>query len=201
MQAWKHRTVQGESGYQNSLYSKTQQLADKSRKLEEKDHIIEEKEKECQKLKDSMSRMLPPEKAELITRLQWDNREQGDKIKALTAQSNMFEFHAKKCKADLEKATDREERNKKLYLEERNRNHDLMEALRPVPQGRSGKVKLPPIVNVPHNQSTEKVNPQKGKVKTVVSEEETVLPPVTNTRKQPVTSPLRPTFQHSPTSP
>ncbi|KAE8299552.1 hypothetical protein D5F01_LYC01957 [Larimichthys crocea] len=198
----------------NDLYIKTRQLAIESKKLEQKDHIIEEKEKQCEKLEDSMSRMLPPERAELILKYQSVIREQSEKITSLKAQSYMFQVKAEECKAELEKAIDREETNKKLYLNEKNRNYDLMEALKlvpegksianvpegksgkvklppivNVPEGKSGKVKLPPIVNVPHNQSTEKVTPQERKVKMVVlkPEEKLVLPPVTNTRK-PVTS-------------
>lgn len=141
--------------------TKTQQLTIKCRQLEKKDQVIAEKEQQCEELKHRLSRMFPPERLELIPKLQWEIRAQSKNIRALMAQVHMWQIKAEEYKSENEKLVDKVAAIKKLYLNERMHYTDLREALKrsgakQLPEDKSGAIQVPPSPSMLHKQSGEK---------------------------------------------
>ena len=107
------------------LVNKTKIIVDMSRKLERKDCIIAEKEQQCEELEGSMSRLQP---ASSLAEDKWKIREQKEHIKALQGNVHMSQLKTEQYKNENEKLADKFTTNRKLYLRERRKNMDLVEA-------------------------------------------------------------------------
>ncbi|TNN39314.1 hypothetical protein EYF80_050519 [Liparis tanakae] len=108
----------------NDLYGQNlhRKLSAKSRQLKETSFELKDREQEIEKLKRQISQLVP---LEVINVWQAANREQGDSIKALTAQRNVYQAEAEKYQSESEALAHRAAALKKLYLQERMRNNEL----------------------------------------------------------------------------
>jgi len=100
-------------------------LSTKSRQLNETSLELKDREREIEKLKGHISKLVP---LEVINMWQAANREQGDSIKALTTQLNMYRAEAEKYQSESEALAHRAAVLKKSYLQERMRNSELLAA-------------------------------------------------------------------------
>eukprot|EP00064_Thunnus_orientalis_P000806 superscaffoldBa00000047_g807 len=145
------------------LVTTKQELVAIGRQLEKSCQKIKAKERECEQLKSSIPRLLPPETIEEIPKLHRIIREQSKRIKVLMAEANVFEIKAEEYKRDKEKLVERVAEIKKMYLNEKMQKRDLEEALRrsevqKVPQDTPRASQIPMILNsiVLHKRTREK---------------------------------------------
>uniref|UniRef100_A0AAQ6IP43 Uncharacterized protein n=1 Tax=Anabas testudineus TaxID=64144 RepID=A0AAQ6IP43_ANATE len=162
----------------DKLMTTKQQLVKTKRQLEKKDQVIEEKQKECEDLKHSMSRLLPPERLEEIPKCKWTIRDQSKKIQALTGAMNMYQSKAEEYKKEKEILADKAENNKKLYLLERMKNLDLREALKKSGVKQPGKNKAG-VTELPSIFSEQELKEQDKTRKTSTIQ----LPPISSSFK------------------
>ncbi|CAK6970929.1 NF-kappa-B essential modulator-like [Scomber scombrus] len=128
---------------QGKLLSKSQDLVTKTRQLEKTSRAIKEKERQCEQMKHSMARLLPPETIDEIPKLHWIIREQCKRIKALMAEVNVHNVNAEEFKIDNEKLVEKVSEIKSLYIKEKMHNADMREALQ-----KSGVIKVPQNTNI-----------------------------------------------------
>ncbi|GLD61873.1 cilia- and flagella-associated protein 58-like protein [Lates japonicus] len=124
-----NRVVQ-QDDLREKLLVKTQKLTKQRKELEKKDRTIAEKEQQCEELRRSMSRLLPPERLEEIPKYTLKIRELNEETKALKGQLGMFQQKNEEYKGEKEKLVDKIAAIKKMYFGEKRKNMDLMEVLR-----------------------------------------------------------------------